>query len=151
MFEVLRVIPDVNVLVRALAGHGLPLRLLGHVRRGELRWVVSADLLSELHRVLSYPRVLALGEGITPSAAFGLAVELLTLSEHYPFVQRLDWPSLSDPDDWYLLDLLTASDADALITLDGRLLQAGVRLGLPVYTLEEFHAQGHFPPLEGVF
>jgi len=145
MQDVLRVIPDINLLVRALSSRGLPSRLLLHFQRGEIRFVVSADLLAELQRVLSYPRVLALGTGITPRAAFGLAVELLTLSEYHPFVKRLEWP---DAKDWYLLDLLAATGADALLTLDRKLLEAGEVLSLNVMILEDFHSEGYLPPLE---
>ena len=148
MQDVLRVIPDINLLVRALSSRGLPSRLLLHFQRGEIRFVVSADLLAELQRVLGYPRVLALGTGITPRAAFGLAVELLTLSEYHPFVERLEWPTLRDPKDWYLLDLLAATGADALLTLDKKLLEAGDALSLNVMTLEDFHSEGYLPPLE---
>lgn len=146
--ETLRVIPDVNVLLRAITGRGLPQRLYTHFRRGELRFVISADLITELGRTLTYPRVLGMGRGITPSETFSLAVELLTLAEYHPHVPRLEWPSLHDPKDWFLLDLLWNTKADALLTLDGRLLESGTVLDMRVMTVEQFHSGGSFPPLE---
>jgi len=63
-------------------------------------------------------------------------------------VKRLEWPTLRDPKDWYLLDLLAATSADALLTLDRKLLEAGEALSLNVMTLEDFRKGGYLPPLE---
>lgn len=92
--------------------------------------MVSAELLSEIERILSYPKVIALG--VTPALAFSTAVDLLHLGEYWPNVARYDWPSVSDPKDWYLFDLLFTSGADALITQDRGILRAGMALQLPV-------------------
>lgn len=144
----LRVIPDVNILIRALVGRGLPALLYDHFLRGELRFVISADLMSEVYHVLGYPRVITLGAGITPSIGFGLAFNLMVLSEYHPLVTRLSWPTLRDPKDWYLLDLLWESNADVLLTADKTLLEAGDQLDLPVLTLETFLDWGGFVRLE---
>ena len=87
----------------------------------------------ELRRVLTYPQVLALKGGITPSEAFGLAFDLLRMAEMVPRVKSYDWPSCPDPKDWYLLDLLVTANADGLITKDRHLLRLQNKLGLPVY------------------
>ena len=91
---------------------------------------VCADHLVELERILTYPKVLALG--VTPSLTFAAAVDLLQLGEYWPIVPRYDWPSVNDLKDWYLFDLLFEAQADALVTQDRGLLSAGEALGLPV-------------------
>lgn len=108
---------------------GLSRQLYLSFRRGDCAFVLAADHLAELERILSYPKVLALG--VTPALAFAAAVDLLHLGEYWPNVARYDWPSVTDPKDWYLFDLLFASSADALVTQDRRLLRAGVALQLP--------------------
>jgi putative PIN family toxin of toxin-antitoxin system len=132
-----RLVVDTNLILRAITGQGLPRVLYDCFLRGEVRFVVSEALMFELRRVLTYKRVTGLGSGISPSAGFGLALELMLLSEYHPTVRRHSWPSLSDPKDWFLLDLLWVSSADALLTLDGRVLEAGMKLNLPVLTLEQ--------------
>jgi putative PIN family toxin of toxin-antitoxin system len=130
--RVRRVVPDANVLLGRIVGKegGLTRRLYLSFRRGDCAFVVSAELLSEIERILSYPKVIALG--VTPALAFATAVDLLHLGEYWPSVARYDWPSVSDPKDWYLFDLLFASEADALITQDKGILRAGEALQLPV-------------------
>ena len=101
-------------------------RLYLSFRGGDCAFVLSADHLAELERVLSYPKVLALG--VTPARAFAAAVDLLHLGEYWPYVARYDPPSAGDAKARYLF----ASGADALVTQDGPLLRAGAALGLPV-------------------
>lgn len=135
--RVRRVVPDANVLLGGIVGKegGFTRRLYLSFRRGDCAFVVSAELLSEIERILSYPKVITLG--VTPALAFATAVDLLHLGEYWPNVVRYDWPSVTDPKDWYLLDLLFASGADALITQDVGLLRAGAALQLPVLHLRE--------------
>ena len=109
---------------------GLLHQLYLSFRRGDCTFVLCADHLVELERVLTYPKVLALG--MAPSLAFATAVDLLHLGEYWPTVPRYDWPSVNDLKDWYLFDLLFEARADALVTQDRGLLSAGEALGLPV-------------------
>lgn len=52
-------------------------------------------------------------------------------------VAHYEWPSLSDIKDWYLLDLLFDSGADALVTEDKQILKAGRFLKLEVLRPDE--------------
>lgn len=139
-----RLIPDANVLLRGVVGQGLAKELYAAFTRSEVRFIVSAELMAELNRILTYPRVIKLGRGITPSIAFGLGLELMYLSEFFPTVARYEWPSLNDINDWYLLDLLFESGADGLITQDKQLLEAGRLLGMPVFELKQARNLGLF-------
>lgn len=139
-----RLILDTNVLLSGLMGRPgtLAHRLYKQFERGEVRLAFSASLLSEIQDVVGYPGILA--RGMSPSLAFKLARDLYELGEYYPQVERYDWPSLPDRKDWFLLDLLYTSAASALLTQDGRLREAGRKLGLPVMNLIEGAERGWF-------
>ena len=104
-------------------------------KRNECEFISSEELIEELRRVLTYEAILALG--VTPAIAVTVVYHLLHLGSYYDEVETFDWPSLSDKKDWYLLDLLFASNADALITRDKAVLKAGKSLNLPVIHPEE--------------
>lgn len=138
-----RLILDANVLLNAITAP--PASILGRLnlrfRRGEIRVVVSESLLSEFLLILEYPRI---KERFTLTAADGFATarDLLLLGEYVAPVPRWDWPSLSDPKDWFLLDLLFESRATALVTQDAAVLRAGATLELPVLHPRDLRAAG---------
>ncbi len=134
-----RLIPDVNVLLSSLTSRrGPSFDLLQAARRFDVVLVLAEIHFIELAEVLTYPQVLALGgHALTPSRAFWAAFELRRIGEYVEQVPRLDWPSCPDREDWYLLDLLTATDADGLVTKDKHLLRLHGQLGLPVYEPRE--------------
>lgn len=133
-----RVIPDIHVLLSgATSKTGLAHELYQSTQRYEVQFVLSDGHFHELRRVLTYPGVLRLGGGITPSDAFGLAVELFQTAEILTVVEQFDWPSCPDPKDWYLLDLFMASRADAIISRDKHLLRLRDSLSLPVFDVLE--------------
>lgn len=118
----MRAVLDPNVLISAvLSREGAPAEVLRAWRDGEFELVVSAELLDELARALSYPE---LRERITEDEATAL-VEVL--SRHAKIVTDPDRPSSlksPDPGDDYLLALIEAERA-ALVTGDGHLLPLG--------------------------
>lgn len=126
-----RLVVDVNAILNGVTGRpdSILRRLYLRFRGGEVRFVASAALLEELGRVVGYPKVQALG--VTPPIAFAVAADLLLLGEYVERVPEYDWPSLSDRYDWYLLDLLFESAADALVTQDAAVLEAAKALGMP--------------------
>ncbi|AIZ46558.1 toxin-antitoxin system toxin component, PIN family protein [Deinococcus radiopugnans] len=127
-------IPDIQVLLSGLTSSRGPAReLYLAARRFDVVFVLADEHFMELQRVLTYPQVLALGGGISASDAFGLATELQRVSQVVGPLQHHDWPSCPDPKDWYLLDLLMTSGADAIVSKDGHLRRLKARLGIPVY------------------
>ncbi len=133
MTSPLRVIPDINVLLSGVTSAKGPAKeLYQAARRFEVQFVLAEEHLEELARVLSYPVVLRLGGGISPADAFALAVDLHRMTEIVHLSTRHDWPSCPDPKDWYLLDLYVQAQADAIVSKDRHLLNAGRVLGLPV-------------------
>lgn len=130
-----RLILDTQCLLSALSGYhqnkNTPLALLwAQFRRREVILVFSEASLSEVQRVLDYPSITRLK--ITSGQAFAAASQLLMLGEYHAPVPTYSWPSLADRKDWFLLDLLYHSGADALISRDKRVVQAGTTLGLPI-------------------
>ncbi len=136
-----RLILDANVLLNAITAPSSTIlgRLHTRFRRGEVRVVFSEVLLTEFQSILEYPRIV---ERFKLGAAdgFGVARDLLLLGEYVAPVPRFDWPSLSDPKGWYLLDLLFEAQADALVTQDRAVLVAGAALGLPVWHPRDLRA-----------
>jgi putative PIN family toxin of toxin-antitoxin system len=102
---------------------------------GEVQLAVSDDLLSELVRVMHYPYVESRIN--SPGRAFEVAVDLMHMGSWYrPW--RLDWPSLRDLKDWWVLDLDFESGADYVVTRDPDLLEDAPPLGFEVRTPAEF-------------
>lgn len=134
MLDAPRVIRDVNVLLSGATSPRGPAReLFLAARRFDVVFVLGEEHFVELRRVLTYQHGLSLGGGLTAAEAFGLAYDLLQVAEVVRRVQSFDWPSCPDSKDWYLLDLLMASEADALVTKDKHLLRLHDKLGLPVH------------------
>jgi uncharacterized protein len=143
MTRVPRLILDVNVLLNAITTDPATIfgRLYERFRRGEVRFVSSESLLFEFGRILDYPRIQTQFR-ISPASSFAVARDLLLLGEYIEYVPNFDWPSLHDPKDWYLLDLLLESQANALITQDQGVIKAGKALDLPVLHPRELKAAG---------
>jgi putative PIN family toxin of toxin-antitoxin system len=139
-----RLVVDVNVLVAAIKAreNSLASRLYQSFLRLEFRLVFSAPLAKELGNVLSYPNILA--RGMNPTIAFRIAQNLYEKGEYVSRVSELDWPTLTDKKDWYLLDLLFGSQATALITQDKKVIAAGQKLGMPVFDLQGGAEQGWY-------
>lgn len=129
-----RLIPDIHILLSGLTSDRGPAHdLFQTAQRFDVIFVLAEEHFVELERVLTYPQVLALGTGITPAAAFGLATALHRMAEVLRPLECYDWPSCPDPKDWYLLDLLMASEADGIVSRDSHLLTLRTTLKLPVY------------------
>jgi putative PIN family toxin of toxin-antitoxin system len=119
----LRVIPDTNVLVSALAYPGsVPGHILSAWREGEVDLILSRTILDEMVRVL--PRL----PRVTLTAA-----EIRDLADSFLFMAEIVDPSpetdgtLRDPADQPVLGTLRATQADYLVTGDKDLLALGER------------------------
>ncbi len=138
-----RLILDANVLLNAITAPTNTIlgRLNTRFRHNEIRVVFSEALLKEFQQILEYPRI---RERFKLGATDGFAVarDLLLLGEYVAPVPKFDWPTLTDPKDWYLLDLLFETRADALITQDNAVLRAGEILTLPVLHPRTLRAEG---------
>jgi uncharacterized protein len=139
-----RIIADINVLLPGIAGRQgiLAERLYRQFYKGNLRFIFSSSYLEELERVVDYPSIERFK--ITRGLTLRLVRNLYDFGEYLPIVPKYDWPSLTDKKDWYLLNLLLEAEADGLITQDKKVLQAGQKLGMPIFDLQGGAAKGWY-------
>ncbi len=95
----------------------------------------------ELSRVLGYEKVVK--QGVTPTLAFNVAIDLTRLGYYISKVPKFDWPSVNDVKDLYLFDLLFASNANALTSRDKKVLRAGKSRDLPITHPNELRSYGY--------
>jgi putative PIN family toxin of toxin-antitoxin system len=141
--QIPRVILDANVLLNAITAPANTIlgRLHTRFRHNEIRVVFSEALLSEFQQILEYPHIRTRFK-LGAADGFSVARDLLLLGEYVSPVPRFDWPTLTDPKDWYLFDLLFEARTDALVTQDRAVLKAGKVLGLPVLHPRDLRAAG---------
>ncbi len=115
------VVLDTLVVVSALIGPegGSSRSVVWAVATGEARLALSDDFLREVSRVIRYPDVTPKIRG--PVRAFEVALEIGLMGE-LNRLRKLDWPSLRDPKDGWMLDLAWNSVADFIVTRDPHLL-----------------------------
>jgi putative PIN family toxin of toxin-antitoxin system len=120
-----RIVLDTNILVRAAGNdQGLAGQLLGEIISGPHTLVISPYILSEIARVLSYPRLqarwqlsqMAIAEFIK---SMGDVAEIVLTTTPDPVV-------VADPDDDPIVQTAVLGRVDFLCTRDAHVLQAGV-------------------------
>lgn len=129
----MRAVLDPNVLVSALLSpHGSPSRLLHEWFEGGFELVVSPLLLSELERVLAYPKIEArvpAEEAVSFLMLLTQAALLIADSDvHAEVVSR-------DPNDQYLITLASTARA-VIVSGDKHLLD--LEEHLPVFSPSSF-------------
>lgn len=121
----MRVVLDTNALVRAITRPDGPARqLLLNLLDGPHVLITSPFLLSELQRVLEYPRIreqIAVADADVRS----LVTAISDVSELIDFVGGADEIS-TDPDDNPIIQAAVAGNADMLCSRDRHLQQAAV-------------------------
>lgn len=135
---------DTLVVVSAIIGNpsSASFALLRAIETGDCHLAVSDDWLRELVRVLEYPRIASLigADQTKPARAFRIALGIGLMGRlHRP--RRLDWPSLSDPNDGWIFDLAFESQADVIVSRDTRVIAAGQALDFEVLEAAEVLAR----------
>jgi putative PIN family toxin of toxin-antitoxin system len=127
------IVLDTVVIVGAILGkpESADAQVLRAVETGGLRLALSDDGLREVIRVLSYPEVEA--KIRRPVRAFEVALALGLMGRLYR-PRKLDWPSLRDPKDGWVLDLAYDAGADIIVTRDKHLFRVASSLGFEVWT-----------------
>lgn len=116
-----------------IAPTGTPAQLLGRWLEGEFDLVASEELLSELARVLRYPRIASrLDPGRADDFLRLLRDEAVVSAKPKPRQARI---TTVDPDDQYLVDLAAAERA-LLVSGDRHLTELAP--DIPVYTPAAF-------------
>jgi putative PIN family toxin of toxin-antitoxin system len=126
---------DTLVVVSAIIGNtgSASFALLRAIETGEAALAVSDDWLRELVRVLEYPRIASIinADQSKPARAFRIALGIGLMGRlHRP--RRLDWPSLSDPNDGWIFDLAFEGQANFIVSRDARVIAAGNALDFEV-------------------
>jgi uncharacterized protein len=136
----LRVVLDSNTVVSALLFRNGRLNWLRLAwQRGDLVPLVCRRTVSELLRVLSYPKF-RLGE---PEIR-DLLGDFLPFAETLSGIQEdVASPRCRDHDDQMFIDLALAAAADALVTGDGDLLVLADTSAVPIITPAELHRRLH--------
>ncbi len=123
---------DTGVVIRALAGSEVAasFRLVRGVSTGDLRLAISDDFLRELTDVAWRP---AISRRLDPARSLDVGLDLGIHGE-FRRPRPFDWPSVSDPKDWWMPDLALDSQADFIVTWDGHLLDAKIPFDVEVLT-----------------
>ena len=132
----MRVVLDNNVLVSAVISPlGIPGAIYQAWRRAEFQLLVSAPLLSELVRVLAYPRIVKL----TRWSPTEQDVFITLLAEDAILVSPDQEVTLSrDPTDNRILEAAAAGAADYIVSGDKDLLVLGEFEGIPIVSPTRF-------------
>lgn len=125
------IVLDTMVVVAAIMGNsqGASALVVRAVATGEVQLAISDDYLSELVRVMGYSHMEE--EIERPVRAFETALDLGTMGFMF-HPRRLDWPSLRDPGDSWVLDLAYEAKADYIVTSDSDLYNAAPSFGFEV-------------------
>lgn len=117
-----RIVVDTNLLVSALLFRGETSRLCDHWREGQVRLLISSEILLEYARVLAYPKFKLSDHVVTGL----LGSQVLPFADSVKVVEgaRL----CRDPDDDKFIWCAEGGRADALITGDLDLLALRTQL-----------------------
>jgi putative PIN family toxin of toxin-antitoxin system len=135
---VIRAVLDTNLLVSYLLTHHPPIATIidGSLAQDEFVMVTAPELLAELDRVLTYPKLQRYytDEERTRFVALVMALgEVVDLPETIPRICR-------DPDDDRLIACAVVGEADVIVSGDNDLL-ALERVGdIPILTASQFLA-----------
>jgi putative PIN family toxin of toxin-antitoxin system len=121
------VVLDTMIMVSGVIGkrEASDARVLEAVETGLVRLALSDDWLIELYRVFAYPEIRK--RLPDPGRVFRAASSLSLMGELFQ-PRKQDWPSLSDPKDWWVLDLALESQADYIVSRDKAVRNAVNRL-----------------------
>jgi putative PIN family toxin of toxin-antitoxin system len=131
-----RAVLDTNLLVSYLLTHRPPIatRLDDFVAGGEVILVTCAELLAELDRVLTYPKLQRYytNEERTRFVALVMALsEVVDLPDTLPRICR-------DPDDDQLIACAAVGKADVIVSGDEAVLALERVGGIPILTAAQF-------------
>lgn len=135
--ETIRVVFDTNIFVsiiikKALASELVP--LISDVDKIEV--FSSRDLVSELARVLTYPRIVDVlrKAAIDPRMALGRILEFVTIEDVKQSVNVIT----EDPDDNAVLECALAVHAEYIVSGDPHLLKVGEFRGIKIMKARSF-------------
>ncbi len=132
----LRVVLDTNILISALLFHGRVSWLRDAWHRQQVRPLLCRATVSELLRVLTYPKF-----RLTELEINALLADLLPATETIDLGRRRGrgLPRCRDPHDQVFLVLAQVAKADALVTGDRDLLTLVSEVPFPIWPVPTLH------------
>lgn len=128
---------DTNVLVSGILWRGVPFQLLKFAENKNLTIYSSLEIMSEVYRVLHYPKFKKYidGQHTSPTELFdkiGSLCELVQVEKNVSAVE-------SDPDDDKFLSCAVASHCKMLVSGDAHLLDLKRYHDIQILTSRAFH------------
>ncbi len=146
----MRIVCDTNVLISGLIWGGTPGQIWDRIVKGKDRLCISRPMLTELARVLDYPRI-AVMLGKRDLSSRDLLSAIISVSD-------VVWPQplaavviIEDPDDDAVLACAAAAGVSHIVAVDQHLLALGcwsdIRILMPADYLGQW--PGHAKANEG--
>lgn len=114
-----KVVIDTNVFISAFGWRGIPWSIVDLVRHGSIINHTSADMLEELRRVVSYPKLKFSTQLQSDIIEFVFANSALVIPAS---ISNID---IADPDDIKVVSCAVAAGACCIISGDPHLLDLG--------------------------
>ena len=130
----MKIVLDTNVLVSAIGWKGPPSRILRACRAGRFVLLTSPQLLEELTRVLTYPRLRV----IARHPDLPQILRWLHAPERIVFPRRVIDAVKKDPLDNRVLEAAVEGRAEAVISGDDHLLRLKVFEGISILSAASF-------------
>ena len=132
-----RIVCDTNVVLSGFASNGPPRRVLERVEAGTVVAFTSRELLLELDRVLSYPRI----DKLLRRASVPREALIRWLAEHATIVMPKELPAIvvtDDPSDDHVLACAQSTGVDYIISGDAHLLKLRTWEGIRVVNAAQY-------------
>jgi putative PIN family toxin of toxin-antitoxin system len=132
----IRAVLDTNLLVSYLLTHRPPIAILidHHLARDDFVLVTAPELLTELDRVLGYPK---LQRYYTDEEQMRFVALVMALSEVVDLPESI--PRISrDPDDDRVIACAVAGEADVIVSGDEDVLALEQAVGIRILTATQF-------------
>lgn len=126
-----KVVIDTNIFISAFGWGGKPLKIIGLLEKGVIRNCISSEILAELSRSVSYPKLEFPQEIQTNILEFVLAY-----SDIYAYKKYLK--VTNDPGDNKFIECALSANAKFVITGDKSLLSVKKYKDIEIITPEDF-------------
>ena len=126
----MKIVLDTNTLVSAIGWEGTPARILRACRTGQFSLITSPQLLEELTRVLTYPKLRVVAQ----HPDLPEILKWLHAPEQVVIPRRTVHIITVDPSDNRVLEAAVEGKADVIISGDEHLLGLKIFEGVPILT-----------------
>ena len=138
----IKIVLDTNVLVSAvISPHGKPAQILNMVRTGDLKLIISSEIINEIKEVFLYPQIKKRNPFLqTPQQIENFLGDLLKFAEVTPGKCKVN--AVSDVSDNKFLECALEGEANFIISGDKHLKELRVYQGIEIVDPDEFLQKG---------